>query len=46
MGEMKYRQKILVPKWDGTDLEDLLDAVRSDNSIKMDIKEQYFEDVD
>jgi len=42
MGEMKYRQQILVPKWDGTDLEDLLDAVWSDNSIKMDIKETVF----
>jgi hypothetical protein len=35
--EMKYRQKISVPKRDGTDLEDLLVGVRSDNSIKMDI---------
>ena len=46
MGEMKYRQKILVvPKRDGTDLEDLLDAVQSDNNIKMAIKETGFEGV-
>ena len=45
MGKMKYRQKILVPKRDRMDLEDLLDGVWSDNSIKMDIKETVYEDV-
>lgn len=38
MGKMKYRQKILVPKWDRMDLED--------NSINMDIKKTVFEDAD
>lgn len=45
-GEMKYTQKNLVPQHEGTDSEDLVHGVWSDNSIKMDIKETVFEDVD
>jgi hypothetical protein len=46
MGEMIHKQENLVPKYDRMDLEDLLHAVRSDNSTKTGVKETVFEDAD